>query len=184
MQNGQDRPASKGPRLSRLCPSAPIRRRRAGDLLGLLRLAIGRTFFWAFLDKLLALGFATGHDPEPGAVERFEPAAWLEGGSPREGVLSFSLHTKEPFRGWRRSGPRTTPPRRPRDRVHHSPRPRVRAAGRYLGLGAWWENTALVRSHPHSLVQPPRPRSRGRHRSGSGLGGILAQGYALDLMRG
>lgn len=64
---------------------------------GLLRLAMGWIFLWAFLDKLLALGFATGRDPETGVVDRFGPAAWIEGGSPTEGFLSFGLHTKEPF---------------------------------------------------------------------------------------
>ena len=67
---------------------------------GLLRLAMGWIFLWAFLDKLLALGFATGRDPETGVVDRFGPAAWIEGGSPTEGFLSFGLHTKEPFEGF------------------------------------------------------------------------------------
>jgi thiosulfate dehydrogenase (quinone) large subunit len=58
---------------------------------------MGWIFFWAFLDKLLALGFATGRDPETGVVDRFGPAAWVEGGSPTDGFLSFGLHTKDPF---------------------------------------------------------------------------------------
>ena len=70
-----------------------------GVFWGLLRLAMGWVFFWAFLDKLLALGFATGRDPETGVVDRFGPAAWIEGASPTEGFLSFGLHTKEPFLG-------------------------------------------------------------------------------------
>ena len=68
-----------------------------GVFWGLLRLAMGWIFLWAFLDKLLALGFATGRDPETGVVDRFGPAAWVEGGSPTEGFLSFGLHTKDPF---------------------------------------------------------------------------------------
>ena len=67
---------------------------------GVLRLAMGWIFFWAFLDKLLALGFATGRDPETGEVDRFGPAAWIEGGSPTEGFLTFGLNTKEPFLGF------------------------------------------------------------------------------------
>ena len=73
---------------------------KGGIFWGLLRLAMGWIFLWAFLDKLLALGFATGRDPETGVVDRFGPAAWVEGGSPTEGFLSFGLHTKEPFEGF------------------------------------------------------------------------------------
>jgi thiosulfate dehydrogenase (quinone) large subunit len=71
-----------------------------GVFWGLLRLAMGWIFLWAFLDKLLALGFATGRDPETGVVDRFGPAAWFEGASPTEGFLSFGLNTKEPFLGF------------------------------------------------------------------------------------
>jgi thiosulfate dehydrogenase [quinone] large subunit len=39
---------------------------RGAYLWGVLRLAMGWIFLWAFLDKLLALGFATGRDPETG----------------------------------------------------------------------------------------------------------------------
>ena len=73
---------------------------RGAIFWGLLRMAMGWIFLWAFLDKLLALGFATGRDPETGVVDRFGPAAWIEGGSPTEGFLSFGLHTKEPFLGF------------------------------------------------------------------------------------
>ena len=65
-----------------------------GIFWGLLRITIGFTFLWAFLDKLLALGFATGRDEETGVVDRFSDAAWINGGSPTEGFLSFGLHTK------------------------------------------------------------------------------------------
>lgn len=64
---------------------------------GLLRIAIGWVFLWAFLDKLLALGFASGRDPETGVADRFGDAAWINGGSPTEGFLSQGLHTKAPF---------------------------------------------------------------------------------------
>src|SRR5680860_399936 len=70
---------------------------RSGPIWGVLRIAMGWIFFWAFLDKLLALGFATGRDPETGVVDRFSDAAWVNGGSPTEGFLSFGLSTKEPF---------------------------------------------------------------------------------------
>ncbi len=59
------------------------------------RISIGWVFLWAFLDKLLALGFSTGRDPVTGAVDRFGPAAWINEGSPTEGFLTFG--TKGPL---------------------------------------------------------------------------------------
>jgi thiosulfate dehydrogenase [quinone] large subunit len=53
---------------------------------GGLRLALGWTFLWAFLDKLFGLGFATEKD-----------GAWINGGSPTEGFLAFAA--KGPFKG-------------------------------------------------------------------------------------
>lgn len=53
-------------------------------LTGALRIALGGIFFWAFLDKLFGLGFATAREN-----------AWLQGGSPTNGFLSFG--TKGPF---------------------------------------------------------------------------------------
>ena len=50
----------------------------------LLRLALGWTFFWGFIDKVFGLGFATEAE-----------AAWLNGGSPTFGFLNFG--TKGPF---------------------------------------------------------------------------------------
>jgi len=70
---------------------------RGGRFWGVLRLALGWVFLWAFLDKLLALGFATGRNPETGVVDRFGDAAWIHGGSPTDGFLKFGLHTKSPF---------------------------------------------------------------------------------------
>jgi thiosulfate dehydrogenase [quinone] large subunit len=43
-----------------------------------LRIAMGWLFLWPFLDKLLGLGFTTAPD-----------AAWIRGGSPTFGFLSF-----------------------------------------------------------------------------------------------
>ena len=63
--------------------------------LAALRLSLGWVFLWAFLDKLLALGFATGRDAETGVVDRFGDAAWVNGGSPTKGFLSFG--TSGPF---------------------------------------------------------------------------------------
>jgi len=56
---------------------------------GVLRLSLGWVFLWAFLDKLFALGFATGRNPKTGVVTRFGDAAWINGGSPTLGFLKF-----------------------------------------------------------------------------------------------
>jgi thiosulfate dehydrogenase (quinone) large subunit len=68
-----------------------------GYALGALRIVIGWTFLWAFLDKLLALGYSTGRDATTGVVDRFGDAAWIHGGSPTEGFLGFAA--KGPFKG-------------------------------------------------------------------------------------
>jgi thiosulfate dehydrogenase [quinone] large subunit len=66
--------------------------------LAVLRIGFGVTFLWAFFDKLLALGFATGKNPETGAVDRFGPDAWINGGNPTFGFLSFGVPEDNPFR--------------------------------------------------------------------------------------
>jgi|SRR3989338_7985685 len=50
----------------------------------LLRLSMGFIFLWAFIDKTFGLGFATTADK-----------AWISGGSPTFGFLSFGV--KGPF---------------------------------------------------------------------------------------
>jgi len=60
------------------------------------RLSIGFVFLWAFFDKLLALGYATGVDRDTGAIDRFGDAAWINGGSPTMGFLSG---VTGPFKG-------------------------------------------------------------------------------------
>ena len=50
---------------------------KAANIWGVLRIAMGWLFFWAFIDKLFGLGFATPPD-----------RAWLAGGSPTAGYLS------------------------------------------------------------------------------------------------
>ena len=57
---------------------------------GLLRIAMGWTFLWAFLDKLFGLGFATCADAGVMCEK-----AWLMGGSPTTGFLTFGA--KGPF---------------------------------------------------------------------------------------
>lgn len=70
-----------------------------GVIMGLLRLALGWTFLWAFLDKAFALGFSTGRvvNEETGAstIDFVGDAAWINGGSPTAGVLGFAM--KGPF---------------------------------------------------------------------------------------
>jgi len=65
--------------------------------LAALRIGYGFIFLWAFLDKLLALGFHTGYDQE-GNLDRFGPAAWINGGSPTEGFLTFGVPEDNPFK--------------------------------------------------------------------------------------
>lgn len=52
-------------------------RRLPHPILGLVRIALGWIFIWAFVDKLFGLGFATPSE-----------RAWLNGGSPTNGYLS------------------------------------------------------------------------------------------------
>lgn len=52
-----------------------------------LRLVLGWTLFWAFLDKLLGLGYATASN-----------SSWLNGGSPTAGYLKFA--TSGPLSGF------------------------------------------------------------------------------------
>ncbi len=63
-----------------------------------LRVAVGWTFLWAFLDKAFALGFSTGRVlTETGATEKidfFGDAAWINGASPTAGALGFALATR------------------------------------------------------------------------------------------
>jgi thiosulfate dehydrogenase [quinone] large subunit len=54
---------------------------------GAIRLALGWTFLWAFLDKLFGLGHETARAD-----------SWLNGGSPTEGFLAFAA--VGPFKGF------------------------------------------------------------------------------------
>jgi len=72
--------------------------------LAVLRIGYGITFLWAFFDKLLALGFQTGAITNPETGERTgidfmaQDAAWLNGGSPTEGFLTFGVPADNPFK--------------------------------------------------------------------------------------
>jgi thiosulfate dehydrogenase (quinone) large subunit len=76
--------------------TTPFERVVARHAWAVSRIAIGFVFLWAFFDKLLALGYATGTDRETGAIDRFGDAAWINGGSPTTGFLSG---VTGPFKG-------------------------------------------------------------------------------------
>lgn len=59
------------------------------------RIALGFTFFWAFLDKLFGLGFSTCRDAQADSVTIMCEKAWINGGSPTDGFLQFA--TKGPL---------------------------------------------------------------------------------------
>lgn len=63
--------------------------------MGLTRISLGLTFLWAFIDKLIGLGFTTCRDEETGAIITGCENAWLNGGSPTTGFLKFA--TQGPF---------------------------------------------------------------------------------------
>ena len=69
-------------------PASPIR------ALAIVRIGLGLTMVWAFLDKAFALGFSTGRQ-EDGTIQFFGDAAWIHGGSPTFGFLKFG--TRGPF---------------------------------------------------------------------------------------
>ena len=73
--------------------------------LAVLRIAFGVTFLWAFLDKTFALGFSTGAQfaedgSRAGTDFMAQDAAWLNGGSPTEGFLTFGVPADNPFHGF------------------------------------------------------------------------------------
>jgi thiosulfate dehydrogenase (quinone) large subunit len=51
------------------------------QVLALTRISLGLIFFWAFIDKVFGLGFATAADK-----------SWLVGNSPTAGFLQFGTH--------------------------------------------------------------------------------------------
>ena len=72
----------------------PVRTRGLQRSVAVLRVLVGWTFLWAFLDKALALGFTTGR-AEDGTIDFFSNAGWFFGGSPTAGAVGFAL--KGPF---------------------------------------------------------------------------------------
>lgn len=65
----------------------PTRERAARYVWAVVRLALGWTFLWAFLDK----AFGLGHETE-------SKAAWINGGHPTQGFLKFAA--AGPFKGF------------------------------------------------------------------------------------
>lgn len=175
--------------------SRPENRIRGAVAFGVLRISLGFVFLWAFLDKAFALGFSTGRDAETGAIDFFGRDAWINGGSPTDGVLQFALvgPFKELYEGlagqawvewvymlsmlfigvalilgvatrlaaiggivWMAIFYTATaiwPEHNPfiDDHVVYAILLGALAmigAGRYLGLGRWWEDTALVKRYP------------------------------------
>jgi thiosulfate dehydrogenase [quinone] large subunit len=84
------------PELERL---EPIHMRGLQRVVGALRLLVGWTFLWAFLDKAFALGFSTGRVLNDAGqtvkIDFFGPDAWIKGASPTAGAVGFAL--KGPF---------------------------------------------------------------------------------------
>ena len=62
---------------------------------GFLRIALGWTFLWPFLDKMFGLGFTTCRDVDTSVVSVLCEKAWVSGGSPTFGFLKFA--TQGPF---------------------------------------------------------------------------------------
>lgn len=69
-------------------------RTRTEYLWAIVRIALGLIFLWAFCDKLLGLGYATCRTDE-GGVDYFCDKAWIQGGSPTKGFLTYAI--KGPF---------------------------------------------------------------------------------------
>jgi thiosulfate dehydrogenase (quinone) large subunit len=74
----------------------------ARKALAALRIGFGLTFLWAFFDKLLALGFATGAVVSDQGVKTgidfFGKDAWIHDGNPTLGFLKFGA--TGPFKGF------------------------------------------------------------------------------------
>ncbi|MFF1819600.1 hypothetical protein ACFVWG_20030 [Kribbella sp. NPDC058245] len=66
--------------------TAPKAGTTAGRVLAVLRIAFGLTFFWAFVDKVFGLGYATPSGK-----------GWIDGGNPTAGFLKGA---EGPFAGF------------------------------------------------------------------------------------
>ena len=69
-------------------------------MLSITRIALGFYFLWAFLDKLLGLGFSTCRTVAEDAtftIEAFCERAWINGGHVTEGYLVYGGNPNSPF---------------------------------------------------------------------------------------
>ncbi|NTV39687.1 MAG: hypothetical protein HGA51_06990 [Demequinaceae bacterium] len=69
-------------------------------MLSITRIALGFVFLWAFLDKLIGLGFSTCRTvAEDGSftIATMCEKAWLEGGHVTEGYLVYGGNPNSPF---------------------------------------------------------------------------------------
>ncbi len=70
------------------------------SFLSLTRIAIGFVFLWAFLDKLIGLGFATCRtvaDDGSFSIAAMCDKSWLNGGHVTEGYLVYGGNPNSPF---------------------------------------------------------------------------------------
>lgn len=69
-------------------------------MLSVTRIALGFVFLWAFLDKLLGLGFSTCRKVAEDAsfsIDAFCDKAWVNGGHVTEGYLVYGGNPNSPF---------------------------------------------------------------------------------------
>lgn len=69
-------------------------------MLSVTRIALGFVFLWAFLDKLIGLGFSTCRQvAEDGSfsIDAFCDKAWINGGHVTEGYLVYGGNPNSPF---------------------------------------------------------------------------------------
>lgn len=93
-----DRPEAEARPVEAAGATRSAERPKGAVAFGLARIALGFVFLWAFLDKAFALGFSTGR-AEDGTIDFFAKGqAWLNGGSPTEGVLRYAV--KGPLAGF------------------------------------------------------------------------------------
>lgn len=75
-----------------------------------LRILLGWSFFWAFIDKMFGLGFSTCRAAESSSIDFLCNASMIKGGSPTFGFLTFGTaasHTGSLFDWMASSGPDT-----------------------------------------------------------------------------
>lgn len=65
--------------------------------LSVTRIFVGFIFLWAFIDKLIGLGFTTCRDRETNAIDVMCDNAWLSGGQITKGYLGSSTGPLDDF---------------------------------------------------------------------------------------